>query len=185
MDLEQRLSANFTLRELIESSTAARLGIDNTPNDDEIEKLRWLAGQLEMPRELLGPLHVDSGLRVEALEKVLCKDAFLAWCKRHGEDPKTAWPEYLAGKQHPACEAADLKSLVLVPGKNFVIPPIEMCRRIAASDIPFDQLIYEFDSWMHLSFAYPPNVPRREVLTINASGTKIGLVESVEKEVSA
>lgn len=174
MNLSEHLSANFTLGELIASSTAARLGIDNSPTPEQVEKLRWLASKLEEPHALLGPLHVDSGLRVEALEKVLCEPTFLAWCVRHGKSTLTDWPEYFAGKQHPKCEAADLKSLLH-------LSPIGMCRTIAGSAIPFDQLIYEFDSWMHLSFAFPPAAPRREVLTVNRSGTFSGLVETTKE----
>jgi len=181
MNLSERLSTNFTLGELIASSTAARLGIENSPTPEQIQKLRWLASNLEMPRALLVPLHVDSGFRCEALERALCEPAYKAWCVKWEKDYgannyATSWLEYFVSKQHPFCEAADLKSLV-------GLRSIDMCRRIAASDIPFDQLIHEYDSWMHLSFAYPPSVPRREILTINASGTKIGLVET-SKEVA-
>src|SRR5205814_788962 len=146
------LSPNFILGELVESSTAARLEIDNSPTPEEVEKLRWLASNLEAPRAILGPLHLDSGLRVEPLEKVLCEGDFLGWCIRKGKSA-TDWPEYFAGKQHPRCEAADVKSLLH-------LSPLSMCRTIAASAVPFDQLIYEFDSWMHLSFAFPPAIPR-------------------------
>lgn len=170
----EHLSANFTLGELIESATAARLGIDNSPTEEQIEKLRWLASNLEQPRALLGPLHVDSALRVEALEKVLCDPSFRLWCARNGKDPLSAWPEYFARKQHPKCEAADVKSLLH-------LSPVSMCRTIAASAVPFDQLIYEFDSWMHVSFAFPPATPRREILTVNSSGTFSGIVESTKE----
>ena len=35
-----KLSRNFSLSELIKSDTAIRLGIDNNPNADQIEKLK-------------------------------------------------------------------------------------------------------------------------------------------------
>ena len=37
-----KLSRNFSLAELIKSDTAIRLGIDNNPNADQIEKLKLL-----------------------------------------------------------------------------------------------------------------------------------------------
>ena len=37
-----KMSTNFTLSEMISSQTATRLGIDNTPNDDQIENLKEL-----------------------------------------------------------------------------------------------------------------------------------------------
>jgi zinc D-Ala-D-Ala carboxypeptidase len=36
------LSRNFTLQELIKSDTAVRLGVDNNPNANQIEKLKLL-----------------------------------------------------------------------------------------------------------------------------------------------
>jgi hypothetical protein len=33
------LSANFTLKELTKSDTATRLGLDNTPNEEQMESL--------------------------------------------------------------------------------------------------------------------------------------------------
>ena len=37
-----KLTRNFSLSELIKSDTAIRLGIDNNPNADQIEKLKAL-----------------------------------------------------------------------------------------------------------------------------------------------
>ena len=39
MEEMMKLSRNFSLSELIKSDTAIRLGIDNNPNADQIEKL--------------------------------------------------------------------------------------------------------------------------------------------------
>ncbi len=44
------------------------------------------------------------------------------------------------------------------------VTPREVVRRISESTIPFDQLILEFDDWVHL--AVSRGVPRRQVLTI-------------------
>ena len=38
-----RLSKNFSLKELIKSETATRKGINNNPNEDNIENLQRLA----------------------------------------------------------------------------------------------------------------------------------------------
>ena len=59
-----RLSKNFTLQELIYSSTALRLGIDNSPTKEGVLKLTLLATSLLQPlRERLGALRVTSGYR--------------------------------------------------------------------------------------------------------------------------
>ena len=37
-----KLSPNFSLKEMTKSGTAARLGLDNTPNEEQIENLKAL-----------------------------------------------------------------------------------------------------------------------------------------------
>ncbi len=143
------LSPHFTLEELTASDTAARLGIDNTPSAAEIEKLTWLAGKLEELRAVVGPLHVNSAYRCLALNRAIgSKD----------------------NSQHVLCEAADLKSLI------GGVSPLQLCEQVARSDLRFDQVIFEFSSWMHISFAHD-RPPRGHLLTINKGGTFAGLVE--------
>ena len=58
------LSRNFTLSELIKSDTAIRLGIDNNPNADQIEKLKGLCENILQPvRDHFGRVKVTSGFR--------------------------------------------------------------------------------------------------------------------------
>lgn len=141
-----QLSQHFTLEELIASDTAARLGLDNTPDEDQVKKLEFLASQLELVREVTGALHVNSGYRSPAVNTAVgSKDT----------------------SQHCKCEAADLKSLA---GHT----PLELCRMVRDSTLQFDQLIYEFDAWMHLSFVIG-KTPRRSVLTIDKAGTRAGI----------
>ena len=140
------LSEHFTLEEFTFSDTATRLGIDNTPDDDQVQKLTYLASCLEVVRDLIGPMHINSGYRCEELNAAV------------GSKPTS---------QHLKCEAADCRSLA-------GLSPIEMCRRVVDSDIQFDQIIFEFGSWMHISFT---DNPRRSILTIDKRGTQRGLVE--------
>ena len=57
--------------------------------------------------------------------------------------------------QHCKFEAADFTS----PGFGSVL---DVAKKIMYSDIKFDQLIYEYGSWIHLSFS---GSPRRKVLS--------------------
>ena len=67
-----RLSRNFTLQELTYSSTALRLGIDNSPTNEGVLKLTLLAASLLQPlRERLGALRVTSGYRSAQLSEAL------------------------------------------------------------------------------------------------------------------
>lgn len=141
-----KLTQHFSLEELVFSETAVRYGVDNTPNKEQVAKLVWLAGCLEQIRILLGPLHVNSGYRCLELNRLLkSKDT----------------------SQHVKCEAVDLTSLT---GKT----PMQMCQLVRDSDLAFDQLIFEFKSWMHVSFAYN-STPRGSILTIDGAGVRLGL----------
>ena len=65
------LSKNFTLNELIKSQEATRLGIDNTPNEEQIKNLKILCEKILQPlRDYYGmPLSISSGYR----SAVLCE----------------------------------------------------------------------------------------------------------------
>jgi hypothetical protein len=67
--------------------------------------------------------------------------------------------------QHRVGCAADIR----VPGMT----PDQVVRAIIAANLPFDQLIREFDAWTHISV---PNTaalkPRRQTLIIDKTGTR-------------
>ena len=120
-----KLSKYFDLRELIFSKIAEDHGIDNAPTPEILEKLKYTAGQLDKVRELLGkPVNVSSGYRCLQVNRRLgSKDS----------------------SQHLKGEAVDFKcELFGSPKKVF--------DKIRESDIQFDQLILEFNSWVHISF---------------------------------
>ena len=69
---EVRLSEHFTLREMIQSGTALRLNIDNTPDAYAVECLRLLCRQvLEPLRRRFGVIRVTSGYRCLALNRAV------------------------------------------------------------------------------------------------------------------
>jgi hypothetical protein len=118
------LTEHFTLEELTFSSTAVRLGIDNTSPEEIIPALQHLSLGLELVRSILGhPIHIDSGYRCQALNKSV------------GGVPTSA---------HRTGYAADF----VCPAFG---TPLEIVRKIEASSIQFDQLIQE-GNWVHISF---------------------------------
>lgn len=141
-----QLTDHFSLEEL---SVTLHREIDNTPPEWVIPKLRYVAQCMEQVRVLLGkPVIVHSGYRCEAL------NTLVAGAKN---------------SQHLFGEACD-----------FTMPafgsPYEVCCAIEASDLRFDQLIYE-GSWVHLSFT-AERQPRRSVLTWRkGQGYDTGLIE--------
>jgi len=138
------LSEHFTLEEL--TATSHRQ-FDNTPNATEIANLTRLAATLEQVKTLLGgkPVMINSGFRSKAVnDSVGSRDT----------------------SQHRIGAAADIR----VPGMT----PNEVVQAIIASDIGYDQLIREFDSWTHISVPdMPSRPPRKQVLIIDKQGTRV------------
>ena len=141
-----KLSPNFSLNELTVSTTAARKGWDNTPNATEIANLTRVASLLEQVRSLFNlPIVVNSGFRCKILN------------------------DYIGSKdtsQHRIGCAAD----ITIPGKT----PKQVVEAIVKSDIPYDQVIQEFDSWIHISVPDSPSrPPRKQALIIDRTGTRL------------
>ena len=140
------LSTHFTLEELTRSEVAARMGFDNTPNEDEIQNLRRLAVLLESVKSAVGmkPVMINSGFRSKPVnDAVGSKDS----------------------SQHRIGCAADLR----VPGMK----PREVVEACIANAVPFDQIILEFDAWTHISVPNTPDTkPRGQKLIIDKTGTR-------------
>ena len=63
-----QLTKNFTLKEMTKSYTATRLGIENTPNEEEIKNLLYLCETVSQPcRNALGRINVNSAFRCKEL----------------------------------------------------------------------------------------------------------------------
>jgi len=129
------LSGHFHLDEFTTSQTATRHGIDNTPSDKVVENLRMLAALLEQVRELLGggAIRISSGFRSLELNRHI--------------------------------GSSDSSSHVRGWAADFTCPsfgtPLAVAKKIAESNLKFDQLIYE-GTWIHIS-CDPQN--RRQLLT--------------------
>lgn len=142
------LSTHFTLEEMTFSDTATRLGIDNTPPLDAVDRLEELCQTLLEPiRARYGAVRVTSGYRCPDLNRLIgSKDS----------------------SQHTRGEAADIQC-----GAR----PLAVCRWLADSGMPFHQVIHEFGRWTHVSIAPRGESPRHQLLTIDKHGTRTGLHE--------
>jgi hypothetical protein len=81
------LSKHFTLEEFTKSQDGQRLDIDNTPNEEDIENMKLLCENvLEIVRENLGPVHVNSGFRSVALNKAVGGMATSQHCRGQAAD---------------------------------------------------------------------------------------------------
>ena len=133
------MTPHFTLAEL--THTDHRL-LDNTPNPGELANLKRLAEFLETVKTTLGgkPIMINSAFRSKAVnDAVGSKDS----------------------SQHRLGLAADFR----VPGMT----PDAVVRTIVAANLPFDQIIREFNAWTHISITN--GKPRRQALVIDRSGT--------------
>ena len=141
-----QLTPNFTLEELTASGTAARLGINNTPDAIQISNLRRLAYMLQELRNMFdAPIFINSGFRNKELNQAVGSSS---------------------SSQHLKACAADIR----VSGYT----PREAVRKIVDSGISYDQVICEYDSWVHISV---PNEageePRKNALTIEKDGVRL------------
>lgn len=142
------LSANFTLKELTRSDTADRLGIDNTPDDEQIESLRLLCENILQPvRDHFGkPVKINSGFRCSALNQATGGSATSDHCKGQACDFE------IDGVSNP-----DLAQWI-------------------ADNLKYTQLILEFytqgqpnSGWVHASFN-PDNLKCQELTAVKVAG---------------
>lgn len=133
-----QLSPHFTLEELTVTGT----GIDNSPPKAMVPTLKRLAEKMEEVRTLLGgkPITVNSAYRNQAVNAAV------------GGVPNSA---------HALGFAVDFTCASFGT-------PFEVCKKIAASKLQFDQLIHERRDWVHLSVD-PRN--RRQLLTLPVTGS--------------
>jgi putative chitinase len=117
---------------------------DNTPNESEKANLQRLAEFLELVKTTLGG------------KPIMVNSAFRSKAVNDAVGSKDT-------SQHRLGCAADIR----VPGMT----PDEVVK--ALMDLPYDQIIREFDRWTHISV---PNVagaaPRKSKLIIDAKGTR-------------
>ena len=133
------MTPHFTLAELTHTDHRS---LDNTPNAGELENLQRLAEFLEVVKTTLGgkPVMINSAFRSKAVnDAVGSKDT----------------------SSHRLGLAADFR----VPGMT----PDAVVRAIIAANLPYQQLIREFDAWTHISIS---DKPKRQALIIDRQGTR-------------
>jgi zinc D-Ala-D-Ala carboxypeptidase len=138
------MTEHFTLEELTHTDHRT---LDNTPNETELANIQRLAEFLEAVKTVLGgkPIMVNSAFRSKAVnDAVGSKDT----------------------SQHRVGCAADIR----VPNMT----PDQVVRAIIASDLPYDQVIREFDRWTHVSITNQSGgTPRKQALIIDKQGTRL------------
>ena len=155
MNRKEKLSEHFTFGELISSETAERKGIDNTPPDNLIPKLRHLCTAILEPVRLhFGkPFRPNSGYRSPELNKKI------------GGASKS---------QHCKAEAVDIE----IPG----VSNYDLAVWIK-DNLEFDQLMLECyrpgepsSGWVHVSLKSEGEVNRVVALTYSNRSFSEGLL---------
>lgn len=158
MDTSQKLSANFTLGELLYSNTAISKGISNAPNAKELANLKQLVETFLQPLrdDIKLPIRINSGFRSQALNKAIPGSSTTsAHC--HGLAVDIVCPAYKNGNVREFC----LYVADFVKRKN----------------IKFDQIIYEKvggAKWCHFGIAHQDGRKRGQLLTIHNRKTTVG-----------
>lgn len=140
-----QVSQHFTLEELTFSETAVRNNIDNSVPQELYPNIQALAAFLEDVRAFLKfPIHINSAYRSLRVNTLL------------GSRPTS---------EHCRALAAD-----------FVCPsfgsPDRIVQAIMGSNFNYNQLIREYDSWVHISIPENGKTPKKQVLIIDAKGTR-------------
>lgn len=140
------MTPHFKLEEFTFSSTAVRLGIDNTPSKEVIKNLQILAEGLEDVRTKLdgNSIHITSGFRCLDLNRQL-----------HSKD----------SSYHVKGLAADMSC----PGYGSTD---DVMRAIVSSSIEYQQCILEFNSWIHIAFPPKGEKAKRQAMIIDREGVK-------------
>ena len=137
------LSEHFTLEELTHTDHRE---FDNVPNESELANLKRLAAFLETVKSAIGgkPIIVNSAFRCKQVNDAV------------GSSDRS---------QHRLGCAADIR----VPQMS----PDEVVKAIIAANLPFDQVIREFDRWTHVSIPNTADAkPRGQKLIIDKQGTR-------------
>ena len=143
-----KLTPHFTLDEMVKSQTALRLGLDNTPDTDEMKSLLALCENVLEPVRIhwAKPVVVNSGFRALRVNRAIgSRDS----------------------SQHAKGEAADIE----IPGIDNLVLYYWI-----AEELDFDQLILEFyngepsSGWVHVSYVGLEN--RNQTLRIDKGGVK-------------
>lgn len=140
------ITHNFTLEELTASELARAQCLDNTPDVAATSNLIVLAGEVLQPlRTMFGPIQVNGAYRSPEVNRLA------------GGVPKS---------QHLMGEAAD------------IVPKLVPFRRVVdwtIDELEFDQIILEFERWIHVSFTRRrPN--RRQALMAVVRGDAVDYI---------
>jgi hypothetical protein len=148
-----QMTKNFSLAELTKSETALRLGIENQPDDEQLNNLLLLCANVLQPvRDHYGKgVKVNSALRTIPVNRAV------------GSSDSS---------HHVKGQASDIE----IPG----VPNAELAEYIR-DNLPFTQVILEFytrgvpdSGWVHVSYD-PQNLKKQALTAVKENGKTVYL----------
>jgi zinc D-Ala-D-Ala carboxypeptidase len=143
------ISKHITYKEAIRSVTALRLGIENVPNEYELQNMELIAEKVFEPlrRAVNGPIKINSFFRCEELNKAI------------GGSSKS---------QHCQGRAIDIDDVYGYVSNSYMYYYIK-------DNLDFDQLIWEFGTdtepdWVHVSYVDGDSNRKRCLLAYKENG---------------
>jgi hypothetical protein len=136
-----RITNNFTLEEFTLSETADKLGINNLPNQEQFDNIKFMAEQLQLVRNAYKqPIYITSGFRCEELNNAV-------------KGSKTSF--------HRLGLAVDINQGSRAKNKHL----FELIKSLMKVGLLVDQLINEQNySWIHIGFKQEN--PRLQILKL-------------------
>lgn len=156
LELNRSITTNFKYSEMCYSSKATQLGIPNLPTGDEAKHIEELVTKILQPlrNEIKLPIKVNSGFRNPRVNKLVGGVSNSAHLTGYAAD--IVCPSYGGGSVKKFCEYV----------RDFLIK----------NNIKFDQLIFEYGTWVHIGIRDLGGRQRGEVITINKKGKFQGIV---------
>ena len=143
------ISKHITYKEATRSVTALRLGIENAPNDYELQNMELIAEKVFEPlrKAVNGPIKINSFFRCEELNKAI------------GGSSKS---------QHCQGRAIDIDDVYGYVSNSYMYYYIK-------DNLDFDQLIWEFGTdtepdWVHVSYVDSDSNRKRCLLAYKEEG---------------
>jgi zinc D-Ala-D-Ala carboxypeptidase len=143
------ISKHITYKEATKSVTALRLGIENVPNEYELQNMELIAEKVFEPlrRAVNGPIKINSFFRCEELNKAI------------GGSSKS---------QHCQGRAIDIDDVYGYVSNSYMYYYIK-------DNLDFDQLIWEFGTdiepdWVHVSYVDGDSNRKRCLLAYKENG---------------
>ena len=144
-----KISKHITYKEATRSVTALRLGIENVPNDYELQNMELVAEKVFEPlrKAVNGPIKINSFFRCEELNKAI------------GGSSKS---------QHCQGRAIDIDDVYGYVSNSYMYYYIK-------DNLDFDQLIWEFGTdtepdWVHVSYVDSDSNRKRCLLAYKEEG---------------